>query len=399
MSETRLKSWEISASTGSHFDVLDGLRGVAILLVVAGHIFYTNPAQGEVSRFVGYIFIAGWMGVPVFFVLSGFLISLPFLQKRELNLHFCYPRGYARRRLGKIIPPFYLSIVVFLILYWWQFHDPTYLESAWKWATGLANFVPIPVPFNLSYWSLLVEAHFYIVLPLLFWLTRGRTVRTTTLFIFLVLFIAPLLVRHFTWPSGLSTMTASADPLAKHLGLALTRFPCQLDYFAWGVLFAGLYVGMQSSGGRLQVQALSVLGYVGAGLLVISLILWGMWTQEFDIREHPTRWSVEVAHFLPALASLLLLFFIFDPQSLGARFLGSAPLRFAGLVSFEWFLFHGPIVRLFMDHGSRHTNGNILAYAWKTMVPFALTFGLAVLVYRYFSLPILNWVRDSLRKT
>ena len=399
MSQPSLKRWEISASTGSHFDVLDGLRGVAILLVVAYHTLYTNPAHGLLARLAGYIITAGWMGVPVFFVLSGFLISFPFFQKRETDLHFWYPRGYARRRLGKILPPFYLSVVVFLGFYWVQFQDAAYLESAWKWATGLANFVLIPVPFNLSYWSLLVEAHFYLVLPLLFWLTRGRTVRTTTVVLFLILFAVPLVARHFTWPVGVMVSPDYADPLGKQLNLALGRFPCQLDYFAWGVLFAGVYVGLKTQNGGLKFEALSVLGYVGVALMLVTLILWGVWAQEFDIRGHPTRWSVELAHFLPALAALLLLFFVFDPQSLGARVLGWAPLRFTGLISFEWVLFHGPVVNWFHEHSPEHANGNVLAYAWKTLVPLALTFGLAVLVYRYFSLPILNRVRESLRKT
>ena len=45
-----LKRLEIAASTGSHFDVLDGLRGVAILLVVAHHTLYTNPEHGLLAR-------------------------------------------------------------------------------------------------------------------------------------------------------------------------------------------------------------------------------------------------------------------------------------------------------------------------------------------------------------
>ena len=58
-----LKRWEVSASTGSHFDVLDGLRGIAILLVVVSHAFYVNPERGFISRVVGYIIEAGWNGL------------------------------------------------------------------------------------------------------------------------------------------------------------------------------------------------------------------------------------------------------------------------------------------------------------------------------------------------
>jgi peptidoglycan/LPS O-acetylase OafA/YrhL len=48
----KLKKWEIKPSTGNHFDVLDGLRGVAILLVVSHHTFYANPQGNALFRFV-----------------------------------------------------------------------------------------------------------------------------------------------------------------------------------------------------------------------------------------------------------------------------------------------------------------------------------------------------------
>lgn len=373
MSAPKLKRWEIVASTGSHFDVLDGLRGVAILLVVAYHTLYTNPAHGVVARLAGDIIAAGWMGVPIFFVLSGFLISYPFFQKREADPQFWYQRGYASRRLAKILPPFYLSIVLFLGFYWLQFHDPAYLESAWKWATGLANFIPIPVAFNLSYWSLLVESHFYLLLPLLFWLTRGRSVRTTTVVLFLILFAVPLVARQLTWPSGVLNFPDYDTPLARELNLAQTRFPCQLDYFAWGVAFAGVYVALGTA--REKLAALGLFGYAGVALMAVTLVLWGKWAKEFGIHTNPTRWSVELSHLLPAVAAMLLLFFVFDPKSLGARVFGCAPLRFTGIISYEWFLFHGPVVNWFAEHYPGQAHGHVLAYAWKCLVPLVVTFG------------------------
>ena len=56
----KIQKWEIRPSTGSHFDVLDGLRGMAILLVVAYHTLYTNPADGLPARIAGYIIAAGY---------------------------------------------------------------------------------------------------------------------------------------------------------------------------------------------------------------------------------------------------------------------------------------------------------------------------------------------------
>ena len=386
MSTPAIKRWKIVPSTGSHFDVLDGLRGVAILLVVASHTLYTNPANGLLSRMAGYVIAAGWMGVPIFFVLSGFLISYPFFQKRAANPQFWYQRGYVWRRI---------AIILFLAFYWWQFHDPAYLESAWKWASGLANFVQIPVPFNLSYWSLIVESHFYLMLPLLFWLTRGRTVHTTAIFMFGILFLVPMVVRHYTWPNGVYFLPDYTNLLMRQTMLELARFPCELDYFAWGAVFAGVYVSLAAE--REHLRPLSLFGYVGVLLMLVSLIFWGLWVRQFGILSQPTRWGVEIGHLLPSLAAMLMLFFVFDARSLGARVLGCAPLRFIGIISYEWFLFHGPIVGWFHGLFPGQSHGNVLAYAWKTVVPLAATFIFAILVYRYFSLPILNHVRDRLK--
>lgn len=392
VSHDRLEGWEARSSSGDHFSVLDGIRGVAILLVVAFHSLYTNPAHGSLSRVAGYIIRAGWVGVPIFFVLSGFLISYTFFKGRAQDPRYWYPRGYTWRRMAKILPPFYLSILIFLALYWWFYRDPAYFTAAWKWATGMANFSSIPVPFNLSYWSLIVEAHFYIVLPLLFWATRGLSTRHTTVVLFGVLVLVPFAVRHFTWPHGVDVLPAYPADLYRDVTLELTRFPCQLDYFGWGVAFGGIFVQL---GKVSDLRPLSVLGYMGLLLVVVTLLSLGYWSEHFSILAQPTRWSVEIGHFLPGLAAMLTLFFVFDPTCLGFRVLSIRWLRFIGLVSYEWFLFHGPVVSWFHEN-TGPSQGNIFAYAWRTVVPLAITFGFSVMFYRMISLPILNSIRRRL---
>jgi peptidoglycan/LPS O-acetylase OafA/YrhL len=335
----------------------------------------------------------GW-GVPIFFVLSGFLISYPFFQKREADPQFWYQRGYIWRRVGKILPPFYLSIIFFLVLAWFRGDFAASLDSAWKWAAGVANFLPMSLEFNPSYWSLLVESHFYLLLPVLFWLTRGFSVSKTGGLIFLTLFLVPLVVRQMVWPAGIYLISESDTELQKEIMIfKLTRFPCKLDYFAWGVLFASLFVPLQKIVGRENLRPLGVLGYAGVALMSLTMLAWGIGDQVV----HGTRLGVEVGHLLPAVATLLMLFFIFDRQSLGARILSLSWLRFIGIVSYEWFLFHGPLVCWYHEFFPNHTHGNLLAYALKELVPLALTFGLSVLVYRYFSLPILHRIRDHLK--
>ena len=63
---TKFKNWTVKTSTVKHFDVLDGLRGVAILFVVSFHAFYTNSDQGSIARGIGYLLGVGKIGVPAF---------------------------------------------------------------------------------------------------------------------------------------------------------------------------------------------------------------------------------------------------------------------------------------------------------------------------------------------
>jgi len=383
MNTDSVKSWEIQSSTGKHFDVLNGVRGIAILMVVFYHGIYTNPAAGLASRIVGGLNGAGWMGVPLFFVLSGFLISYPFFRRRATDVRSWYTPGYVRRRVGKIVPPFYLSIVIFATYYFLRFRNPAYLHAAWQWALGLPNFVPEAIDFKAAYWSLIVEAHFYILLPLVFWVTRGFKVRYATACLFLILFMAPLAVRQFTWPS---------HEYRNSIWFLMHRFPCQLDLFAWGVLFSGLFVSLSAM--RDQLRNLSLLGYAGLVLLVATMALYALWVPLFGDGDQSSRWNSEVFQFLPGAAAFLILFFIFDPTCIGSRVLSNSWLGFIGLVSYEWFLFHEPIVIGFRDLFGK-TGGNLILYTAKTILPLVLSFGLSVIVYRYFSLPLLNRIRGK----
>jgi peptidoglycan/LPS O-acetylase OafA/YrhL len=380
-----IKNWTVEASSVKHLDVLDGLRGVAILFVVSFHGFYTNPEHGSIARGIGYLLGLGRTGVPIFFVLSGFLISYPFFKNKEETGRSWYPSGYASRRIGKIIPPFYLSIVLFMLFYWARFHDADYVASGLKWAVGFGNFIAINPEFNGPYWSLIVELQFYILLPLLFWMAYRLNTRQTTIVLFLLLVFVPFAVRQLNWSDGIAVYPDI---------FCSTRFPCSLDYFAWGIAFAGVYVFIAPM--REKLSSLSLFGYLGGSLLLGTFILFATWSSVYDIKDHATRWSAESYHWLSGLSAFLLLFFVFDPDSLGARMLSSGWLRFTGLVSYEWFLFHYPIILWFQKiFGQAH--GNIFIYLLKTVVPTALTFVFAAAVYRWFSLPILNRIRNRSR--
>ena len=171
------------------------------------------------------------------------------------------------------------------------------------------------------------------------------------------------------------------------------RFPCELDFFAWGVLFAGLFVFLSH---KREHRSLSFFGYAGL-LCFVGVIL----LDAYDFTHDPDSYrrtlsSTELFHFLPAASTFLILFFIFNPDCVGTRLLAHPWLKFVGIVSYEWFLIHLPFVTLFR-YAVGNANGSVFLYLVATVLPLALTLALSAFIYRFFSLPILNKIRGDKR--
>jgi peptidoglycan/LPS O-acetylase OafA/YrhL len=150
----------LTAIHGRNFN-LDVLRGVAILLVVLHHLGVPVFRTG------------GWIGVDLFFVLSGFLISgLLFREWKETGT-INIGRFYARRGF-KIYPAFWALMAVTLAVNYWTPGIPSFP------VTGRS--IMAELSFTQNYWraiwgqtwSLAVEEHFYLLLPLLLWLLQRR---------------------------------------------------------------------------------------------------------------------------------------------------------------------------------------------------------------------------------
>ena len=153
--------------TTTYYPALDGLRGVAILLVVFLHNF----------RFMNYFFF-GWLGVDLFFVLSGFLIT-DILLKTIDKPNFL--RNFYMRRLLRIFPLFYFTLIICLLIFPNVKSlnlDISYYSNNqfWLW-TYLQNWLfvfnePYGDKILLHTWSLAVEEQFYLVWPITILLIR-----------------------------------------------------------------------------------------------------------------------------------------------------------------------------------------------------------------------------------
>jgi peptidoglycan/LPS O-acetylase OafA/YrhL len=162
----------------AHLPSLDGLRGLAILLVLL-HNFDVLELGGDRalgSVLVKEFFYIGWIGVQLFFVLSGYLITRGLLVTQDRPDYF--ERFFVKRVL-RIFPLYYLALLVFLVLLpatGWVEQRTMQYSPLWLWAY-LSNwttpFEPTGGPLP-HFWSLAVEEQFYLVWPLLLWKLRLR---------------------------------------------------------------------------------------------------------------------------------------------------------------------------------------------------------------------------------
>jgi peptidoglycan/LPS O-acetylase OafA/YrhL len=149
--------------------VLDGLRGLAILMVVWYHLWlvsgYTIPLLG----FAQILVQNGFLGVDLFFFLSGFCIALPYARARRDGTPVPQTADFARKRALKILPSYLLALGVFAIAFHDRFDGP--LQELGHFAAHAA-FVHVFSPvtfgsFSGPLWTLAVEVQFYILFALI----------------------------------------------------------------------------------------------------------------------------------------------------------------------------------------------------------------------------------------
>jgi peptidoglycan/LPS O-acetylase OafA/YrhL len=175
---------------------LDGIRAIAIWMVLIFHIFYGwVPVDHNFSPIPHFVMLAvahGWLGVDLFFVLSGFLITGVLLDSKEKPHYFL--NFYARRFL-RIMPLYFTVILAFFI-----FYKPfkSFLLLSTLFAANLAYMFNIRVPHGPAVmWSLAVEEHFYLIWPLLvYWLGRSRLTILAILIVILTPVVRGVAVAH-----------------------------------------------------------------------------------------------------------------------------------------------------------------------------------------------------------
>ncbi len=324
---------------GHRIPQLDAVRGIAILVVILH-----NEATKHLPAVWGTVFANGWMGVDLFFVLSGFLITGILIDTKG-SPH--YIRDFYIRRCLRIWPLYY-SLLLFMFVIvplvrpqeaieifgersqpWWSF--PLFLQNF---------FVPIPQnaagPLGVT-WSLGIEELFYLVWP---WAVRASSRRTLLWTMVVVVAMSPGLRLVLAWYG----MDLYANPF------------CRLDGLMAGALLASV----------VRMDGFRATAFVTpARMTLIVTALLALVAESAD-----ARW---IAFSFVAIASMAFVYLsLFDSHPWLKRILRSQFLIYTGTISYGLYLLHKiPFAALESWEGS---NESLAAFGVGLMLCYVVAF-------------------------
>jgi len=324
--------------TVGHLPALDGLRGIAILLVMGHHILETFPGGPQVPDPVTRLASFGWIGVDLFFVLSGFLITGILYDTKGSAGFF---RNFYVRRVLRIFPLYYGFLALFCLILPPLGSDDAakivelHRACPWYWSY-LANFYMArhgPGPLNTGHlWSLSVEEQFYLMWPAIVWLLTRRNLLRLCAAGIAGAVLCRIAFRHFG---------ASPD-------MIYVMLPTRVDSIAVGGWIALMV--RNPSGARLVARFAPVAaGLTGLGLLLLLALAPENLETAAPFME-TAGYTLNAVLFGGLLTAALM-----RPQ-LG-RSLASPVLRFFGRHSYALYLVHPLVYGVF----KRLTLGGALA--------------------------------------
>jgi peptidoglycan/LPS O-acetylase OafA/YrhL len=314
---------------------LDGLRGAAILAVYLHHSLHIKMM---------------WMGVDLFFVLSGFLITGVLLSAKELSLSGYFAKFYGRR-VRRILPPYLVALVLLSVFFGiaWTKHWPLYI--------GMMNFLR---PLNLQFppaaepfWSLAVEEQFYFFWPFAVYFLSEQSLAG----IASILIVAAPVLRgliHFSQPWPIYMLTPfRMDLLATGALLCLIyrKRRKKIEDYGWVIgpalsgigILALLWLARSGVSTYGNTRTGNILIYEGALACVTGIMLWALSGKAVSLmRWRPLRWVGQISYsmYLVHLGVILLLRDHFRATS--AALIGLVITLAYATVS--WILIEGPLL-------------------------------------------------------
>jgi peptidoglycan/LPS O-acetylase OafA/YrhL len=337
----------------THLPALDGLRGLAVIGVLLFH------ADGLLR--------GGYLGVDLFFVLSGFLITSLLLAEHDQHGSVDLKQFWVRR--ARRLFPAVLALMPAVAIYAWTIASPS--ELAGLRADGLATLAYVanwraifaqrsywdlftaPSPLEHT-WSLAIEEQFYVLWPLLVVgvVRISHRGRRAVLVLSLVLAVASAL--------AMTLLYSEDDTTRVYLGT---------DTRGAAILGGAAFAATDPKVSARLLDALGLFAALGLG------VAWCMLDGQSTLLYRGGFWLTE-------LAALVLIACAKVPSSLVARGLAFAPLRAAGAISYGVYLWHWPVYVVLVEERV-HLHGAPL-----TLLRLAVTFAISIASYRWLEQPI-----------
>lgn len=388
------ESQGVRSEVGS-LPALDGLRGMALIWVVIFHLHVLHApgdpwmALADSSRFVEPVLGAGYLGVDLFFLLSGFLLALPWFAHGMRGLPAPSARAFYARRVRRIAPAYYAQLILLFALVlpllrgldYWRSDLYVYLYNLVAHAAFLHNTTPLSsgsMQVNGALWTLAVEAQFYLLVPLVAPLVLRWPYRA---------FAAGLAISiawRFAIRDGLEPLVAWEMALGRRWAwteesvrsMLLHQLPAYCAHFALGMALGYAWLARRERSGA-PSRGLDAALVVALGILYWSIAIDG-------------RLAGELSWAIPVLSLAFALWWA--AVGGGARtVLGGGPLAFVGRVSYSAYLVHLPLL-LVWNHGMGWLP------RWLSLPLYlAALLALAWLSWRFVERPFLardHWARD-----
>jgi peptidoglycan/LPS O-acetylase OafA/YrhL len=358
--------------------ILDGVRAFACLIVIWFHIYriprdmHVWATQPSVHTLLNSFLFFGKYGVTLFFVLSGFLLFLPFAKALLFEKTWPSIRQFYLRRVFRILPAYYLSLILIVLLFQRQYLQPQHwnelgLFFAFFMDSSHATFKQLNAPF----WTLAIEWQYYMLLPLLVlgmrlivWRVKQNARLPMTIACILALIAWGLFSRYIgTYFLDQHPSETVLVPRSMLNGILFFTYGVSgkyLEDFGVGMLLSLCFVYAQhpsiSPKVRTTLQKLSPWLW-GAGLLcLLVMILWSYnqsYVNKWPLFTNPIFYThyYLVSEFCISLSfGLCVLALLFGSAWLKWSFEWS-PLRWIGMISYSLYMWHLPFLLVFITWG------------------------------------------------
>jgi peptidoglycan/LPS O-acetylase OafA/YrhL len=402
---------------------LDGVRAVACLGVISFHLnlfslfaHIWSPMHNDVgATIISSMALAGEMGIILFFILSGFLLFLPFARAILFDQPHPSLRRYYARRMFRILPGYYVAFLLMVLYLQPIYLQPVHLHELWLFLTFRMDFPSTYQQINPPFWTLAIEFQFYLVLPLIAWLIkkatgkgelRARVLKMTICI--LTLIVWSLCIRYWgfflTSNIPLRDFTFSAMISSTLRPYIFGTSGKYIEVFAIGMLIAVVYLYLQNEpySSRLNkgVRFLSPYLFVLGILIIACANLWhyyvvyahGITLHYLDAYQSILNSSKDVFNAISfALGYGLCLFAILHgPSSLRKPF-EWLPLRWIGLISYSLYIWHDPFIIFFQIYflPKFHALGWTMGTEYMIFVLWVIVtvFPLSITFYRWIEMP------------